>query len=62
MTVPLSAIHGDWTSDFSSLTRYKVLRKMGLLMGFRGYYNQFERHNPRLHEKFARFNVCTPKE
>ena len=35
---------------------------MGLLMGFRGYYNQFERHNPRLYEKFARFNVCTPKQ
>jgi hypothetical protein len=35
---------------------------MGLLMGFRGYYNQFERNNPRLYEKFARFNVCTPKQ
>lgn len=30
MTVPLSAIHGDWTSDFSSLTRFKVLCKAPL--------------------------------
>jgi hypothetical protein len=31
---------------------------VGLLLGFRGYYNQFERNNPRLYQEFARFNFC----
>lgn len=32
---------------------------LGLLTGFRGYYNQFERYNPRLYKELARFNFCS---
>ncbi len=32
---------------------------MGLLLGFRGYYNQFERNNPRLYKELSCFNFCS---
>jgi hypothetical protein len=35
---------------------------MGLLMGFRGYSNQFERNNPSLYKKLARLEVCKEKQ